>query len=96
VPVVTQLVTVEDFPIRRRTIGILESPVTVIIRSRIDSQMLDKHVSDGDIVKKDDLLFTLDDREIKATYVCMERLAAGTRALRGQEPPPASDSRQNS
>ena len=34
VPVVTQLVTVEDFPIRRRTIGILESPATVIIRSR--------------------------------------------------------------
>jgi membrane fusion protein, multidrug efflux system len=67
VPVITQVVTVEDFPIRRRTIGILESPATVIIRSRIDSQVLAQHVSDGEIVNKDALLFTLDDREIKAT-----------------------------
>src|SRR5262245_10939358 len=65
VPVITQVVTVEDFPIRRRTIGILESPATVIIRSRIDSQVLEQHVSDGEIVKKDALLFTLDDREIR-------------------------------
>jgi multidrug efflux system membrane fusion protein len=67
VPVVTELVQVDNFPIRRRTIGILESPATVIIRSRIDSQVLEQHVSDGEIVKKDDRLFTLDDREIRAT-----------------------------
>jgi membrane fusion protein, multidrug efflux system len=80
VPVVTQLVTVEDFPIRRRTIGILESPATVIIRSRIDSQVLDQHVTDGDIVKKDDLLFTLDDREIKATIARDEATIAKDQA----------------
>src|SRR5689334_9535568 len=67
VPVVTELVKVDDFPIRRRTIGILESPATVIIRSRIDRQVLEQHVRDGEIVKKDDRLFTLDDREIRAT-----------------------------
>jgi multidrug efflux system membrane fusion protein len=80
VPVVTQLVTIEDFPIRRRTIGILESPATVIIRSRIDSQVLDQHVTDGDIVKKDDLLFTLDDREIKATIARDEATIAKDQA----------------
>ena len=80
VPVVTQLVTVEDFPIRRRTIGILESPATVIIRSRIDSQVLEQHVTDGDIVKKDDLLFTLDDREIKATIARDEATIAKDQA----------------
>ena len=66
VPVVTEAVAVGDFAIRRRTIGILESPATIIVRSRIDSQVLEQHVTDGQIVKKGDLLFTLDDREIKA------------------------------
>jgi len=80
VPVVSQLVTVEDFPIRRRTIGILESPATVIIRSRIDSQVLEQHITDGDIVKKDDLLFTLDDREIKATIARDEATIAKDQA----------------
>jgi multidrug efflux system membrane fusion protein len=80
VPVVSQLVTVEDFPIRRRTIGILESPATIIIRSRIDSQVLEQHVTDGEIVKKDDLLFTLDDREIKATIARDEATIAKDQA----------------
>jgi len=80
VPVVTQLVTVEEFPIRRRTIGILESPATVIIRSRIDSQVLEQHVTDGDIVKKGILLFTLDDREIKATIARDEATIAKDQA----------------
>jgi len=80
VPVISQVVTVEDFPIRRRTIGILESPATVIIRSRIDSQVLEQHVSDGEIVKKDALLFTLDDREIKATIARDEATIAKDQA----------------
>jgi Biotin-lipoyl like len=80
VPVVTQLVTVAEFPIRRRTIGILESPATVIIRSRIDSQVLEQHMTDGDIVKKGDLLFTLDDREIKATIARDEATIAKDQA----------------
>jgi membrane fusion protein, multidrug efflux system len=76
----SQLVTVEDFPIRRRTIGILESRATIIIRSRIDSQVLEQHVTDGEIVKKDDLLFTLDDREIKATIARDEATIAKDQA----------------
>ena len=66
VPVETQVITAVDFKIRRRTIGILESPAVVIIRSRIDSLVLEQHITDGQIVKKGDLLFTLDDREIQA------------------------------
>jgi len=82
VPVVTQRVTVEDFPERR--IGILESPATVTIRSRIDSQVLEQHVTDGEIVKKDDLLFTLDDREIKATIARDEASIAKNQAALAQ------------
>jgi len=67
VPITTALVRVEDFAIRSRTIGILETLATVIVKSRIESQVLEQHVKDGQFVKKGDLLFTLDDREINAT-----------------------------
>ena len=67
VPITTALVRVEDFAIRRRTIGILETLATVIVKSRIESQVTEQHVKDGQFVKKGDLLFTLDDREIRAT-----------------------------
>jgi multidrug efflux system membrane fusion protein len=66
VPVITAKAEAEDFKIRRRTIGILESPAVVVVRSRIDSQVLEQHVYDGQLVRKGDPLFTLDDREIQA------------------------------
>jgi membrane fusion protein, multidrug efflux system len=80
VAVVTEVVTVEEFPIRRRTIGILESPAIIIVRSRIDSQVLEQHVADGQLVNKGDLLFTLDDREIRATIARDEATIAKDRA----------------
>jgi multidrug efflux system membrane fusion protein len=67
IPITTALVRVEDFAIRRRTIGILETLATVIVKSRIESQVTEQHVKDGQFVKKGDPLFTLDDREIRAT-----------------------------
>jgi multidrug efflux system membrane fusion protein len=67
VPVTTTLAQAEDFAIRRRTIGILESPATVVVKSRLESQVTEQHVRDGQLVKKGDVLFTLDDRVVKAT-----------------------------
>jgi multidrug efflux system membrane fusion protein len=67
VPITTAPVQIQDFAIRSRTIGILETLATVIVKSRIESQVLEQHVKDGQFVKKGDLLFTLDDREISAT-----------------------------
>ena len=66
-PVTTAPAQVEDFAIRRRTIGILESPATVVVKSRLESQVTEQHVKDGQLVKKGDVLFTLDDRVVKAT-----------------------------
>jgi multidrug efflux system membrane fusion protein len=65
-PVTTTAAHVEDFPIRRRTIGIVESIATVIVKSRLDSQVTQQHIRDGQLVKKGDLLSTLDDRDVKA------------------------------
>jgi membrane fusion protein, multidrug efflux system len=66
-PVTTTSAQTEDFAIRRRTIGILESPATVVVKSRLESQVTEQHVRDGQLVKKGDVLFTLDDRVVKAT-----------------------------
>jgi multidrug efflux system membrane fusion protein len=66
VPIISAPALMEDFAIRRRTIGIIESPAIVVVKSRIESQVTDQHVRDGQLVKKGDLLFTLDDSEILA------------------------------
>ena len=65
-PVSTAPAQIGDFAVRRRTIGIIESPATVVVKSRIESQVMEQHVKDGQLVRKGDLLFSLDDREIKA------------------------------
>ena len=82
VPVVTATVEQGEFPVRRRSIGLLESPAVVTIRSRIDSQMLEKHVTDGQLVRKGDLLFTLDDRELRAVIARNEATLAKDEAAR--------------
>jgi multidrug efflux system membrane fusion protein len=66
-PVTTAQAHTEDFAIRRRTIGILESPATVVVKSRLESQVTEQRVKDGQLVKKGDVLFTLDDRVVKST-----------------------------
>lgn len=82
IPVVTAAAEQGEFPVRRRSIGLLESPAVVTVRSRIDSQMLEKHVNDGQLVRKGDLLFTLDDRELKATIARNEAQLAKDEAAR--------------
>jgi multidrug efflux system membrane fusion protein len=79
-PVITAAAVEEDFVIRRRTIGTLESPAVVTIRSRLDSQVLEQHVRDGQFVKKGDLLFTLDDREVRAALAQAEAQLAKDKA----------------
>jgi multidrug efflux system membrane fusion protein len=59
-------VTQASMPIRRRTIGWVEPIATVAIKSRIDSVIMEQHVTDGAFVNKGDVLFVLDDREAKA------------------------------
>lgn len=78
---VTTVVAQEaNFPVRRRSIGVIESPATVTVKSRIDSQIVEQHVTDGQIVRKGDLLFTLDDREIRATLARNEAIVERDKA----------------
>ena len=52
VPVTLTLAHAENFAIRRRTIGILELPATVVVKSRLESQVTEQHVKDGQLVQE--------------------------------------------
>jgi membrane fusion protein, multidrug efflux system len=73
--------TTRDVTIKKRAIGLVESPAIVSVRSRIDSQILEQHVREGQFVKKDDLLFVLDDRDIRAQLARDEAILAKDQAL---------------
>ncbi|PSC03789.1 efflux RND transporter periplasmic adaptor subunit [Alsobacter soli] len=66
VAVVTAAAEQLDFPIRRRSIGNIEPNATVVVKSRVDSQLVQQHVKDGQFVKAGDPLFSLDDKELRA------------------------------
>jgi len=64
--IVSATATTADFPIRRYAIGFVSSPAVVSINARVSSQIVSIAVKDGQMVKAGDLLFSLDDRSLKA------------------------------
>jgi multidrug efflux system membrane fusion protein len=64
--VVTAAATSVDFPVRLHSIGNVEPIQVVAVKSRVQSELLEKHFTEGQTVKKGQLLFTLDDRELAA------------------------------
>lgn len=64
--IVAATASTADFPIRRYAIGFVSSPAVVSINARISSQIVSIAVKDGQMVKAGDLLFSLDDRALKA------------------------------
>src|SRR5438876_3518791 len=64
--IVSATVTTADFPIRRYAIGFVSSPAVVSVNTRVSSQIVSIAVKDGQMVKAGDLLFSLDDRALKA------------------------------
>lgn len=81
ISVVSAAAEASDMPVVKRAIGFVETPASVVIRSRIDSQIVEQHVADGQFVKKGELLFTLDDRDIKAQIAKDEAAVARDEAL---------------
>ena len=64
--IVSATATTADFPIRRYAIGFVSSPSVVSINARVSSQIVSIDVKDGQMVKAGDVLFSLDDRALKA------------------------------
>lgn len=56
----------DDFPIKVRSIGFAEPIASVVVKSRIDSQIVEQKIVEGQFVAKGDLLFVLDDTELRA------------------------------
>ena len=65
-PVRLAMVGRRDVPIELEGIGNVQALSTVEIKSRIDGQLFEALVKDGQLVERGDLLFRLDDRPLKA------------------------------
>lgn len=66
ISIVAATASTADFPIRRYAIGFVSSPAVVSVNPRISSQIVSIAVKDGQMVKAGDILFTLDDRALRA------------------------------
>ena len=67
-PVLVKVATAErrDVPFVVRAPGLVMASETVEVHSRVDSQVMEVHFREGDMVKAGQLLFTLDDRTVNA------------------------------
>jgi multidrug efflux system membrane fusion protein len=67
-------------PIQVSAIGTVQSIATVVIKSRVDGQIANVHFEEGQEVKEDDLLFTLDNRGFQAQLAQAEATLERDRA----------------
>jgi multidrug efflux system membrane fusion protein len=66
VPVVVTKVTERDVPVDLAAIGNVEAYTTISVRSQVTGQLESAQFREGDFVKKDQLLFTIDKRPFEA------------------------------
>jgi multidrug efflux system membrane fusion protein len=64
--VVADVATQTPTPILVTAIGTVQSIATVMIKSRVDGEIAKVHFEEGQEVKEGDILFTLDDRAVRA------------------------------
>jgi multidrug efflux system membrane fusion protein len=67
-------------PIQVTAIGSVQSIATVMVKSRIDGQIAEVHFKEGQEVQEGDLLFTLDERALKAQLAQSEATLERDRA----------------
>jgi membrane fusion protein, multidrug efflux system len=71
----------KPFPVEIGTIGTVTALATVAIKSRVDGQIMDAYIKDGQDVKTGDLLFSIDSRSIATQLVQAEANLARDQAL---------------
>ncbi len=79
-PVVTDVAAAMSAPIQVTAIGSAQSIATVMVKSRMDGQIAQVHFKEGQEVKEGDLLFTLDDRALRAQLAQSEAALERDRA----------------
>jgi multidrug efflux system membrane fusion protein len=65
-PVILGTVTQKTVPVQLRTIGNVQAYSTVIVKSQIGGELVRVHFTEGQDVKRGDLLFTIDPRPYEA------------------------------
>jgi multidrug efflux system membrane fusion protein len=80
IAVVAAVAQRQDVPVTRSSVGWVEPLATVTVRARVEGEVLEQHVTDGQLVHKGDLLFQIDDREIRAGIAKDEAMLARGRA----------------
>ncbi len=79
-PVQTALATKKDVPIYIDSFGNLKELYNVDIKSQVTGEIKQVHFTEGDSVKKDDLLFTIDPEQYRAAMIQVQSALAGSMA----------------
>jgi membrane fusion protein, multidrug efflux system len=79
-PVAADVAVEMPAPIQVTAIGSVQSIATVMLKSRMDGQIAQVHFKEGQEVKEGDLLFTLDDRALRAQLAQSEAALERDRA----------------
>lgn len=80
VPVKAALAVCKDVPVQLHAIGSVEPYNTVSIKAQVNGPITKVHFREGQMVRKGDLLFTIDQRPFKASLKSAEALLAKDRA----------------
>ena len=65
-PVTVAVATTKDVPVEIQVIGNVEAYTTISVKAQVTGQLTLSSFNEGDYVKKDDLLFTIDRRPLEA------------------------------
>jgi multidrug efflux system membrane fusion protein len=80
VPVVVAKAVKQEVPVRLDALGSVTTVASVAIKPRVDTAIVGVHFTDGARVKVNDILFTLDSRQIEAEIKRVEAVIAGAEA----------------
>lgn len=81
IPVTTDQVQVGPVPIEILANGVVAAESVVTVRTRVDGQITEVHVTEGQMVRRGQPLFTLDSRQFQALLAEREAEMARNRAL---------------
>jgi multidrug efflux system membrane fusion protein len=81
VPVSVANVIAKPVPVEFGTIGTVTAYATVAVKSRIDGEIMEAHLKDGQEVKAGDLLFSIDNRTIRTQLEQVQANLARDKAL---------------
>jgi multidrug efflux system membrane fusion protein len=84
VPVTVALAATKDVPVEVQVIGNVEAYSTISVRAQVTGQITEVFFKEGDFVKKDDQLFTIDPRPLQAALNQMQANLSKDEAVLGQ------------